>query len=200
MEFNDDFNSFGGGGEIINNLSQGPAAGVAANNGGVDIPSGVLGSDLPSGFLEHYGLDGPLDVYPDEGDEEEREPLKSVSGRFGGIRDGPLASVTSINTKKKRKEELKQATIRQHYYPEGGWGYIVVVVAFLVQVIAHGFQMSIGILLLWIIQRWGHDRFIDSGKSSTLHFLTFSITCIDYSSVTHLIFWFDLHIFLYQDI
>ena len=163
MGFSDDFNSFGVGGEIINNLSQGPAAGVASNNGGVDIPSGILGSDLPSGFLEHYGLDGPLDVYPDE-NEDEREPLERESGAFGEIENAPVASVTSVNTKKKRKEELKQATIRQHYYPEGGWGYIVVTVAFLVQVIAHGFQMAVGILILAIIKRWGPDRFIDSGK------------------------------------
>ena len=32
------------------------------------------------------------------------------------------------------KEEMKQATIRQHYYPESGWGWVVVFVAFLVQV------------------------------------------------------------------
>ena len=126
----------------------------------------------PSGFLEHYGLDGPLDVYPDEGDQEEREPLERASGHFGGIRDAPIASVTSINTKKKRKEELKQATIRQHYCPEGGWGYFVVTVAFLVQVIAHGFQMAVGILILWIVKRWGQDRFIDSGK---LFYLTYVI-------------------------
>jgi hypothetical protein len=163
--FADDFNSFGAD-EIINNLSQGPAAGVAENNGGIDIPSGALGSDLPSGFLAHYGLDGPLDVYPDEGDEEERKPLESVSKQFGGMGNAPLASVTSVNTKKKRKEELKQATIRQHYYPEGGWGYIVVTVAFLVQVIAHGFQMAVGILILWLMKRWGSDRFIDSGKEA----------------------------------
>ena len=111
-------------------------------------------------------------MYPDEGDEEEREPLERASGHFGGIRDAPIASVTSINTKKKRKEELKQATIRQHYYPEGGWGYIVVTVAFLVQVIAHGFQMAVGILILWIVKRWGQDRFIDSGK---LFYLTYVI-------------------------
>ena len=168
MGFADDFNSFDAGACIINNLSQGPAAGVAsnANNNGVDIPSEILGSELPSGFLEHYGLDGPLDVYPDEG-EEEREAIerRSRGDRFDRIGNAPIASVTSVNTKKKRKEELKQATIRQHYYPEGGWGYIVVTVAFLVQVIAHGFQMAVGILILWIIQRWGKDRFIESGKT-----------------------------------
>ena len=98
--------------------------------------------------------------------------MERASGHFGGIRDAPIASVTSINTKKKRKEELKQATIRQHYYPEGGWGYIVVTVAFLVQVIAHGFQMAVGILILWIVKRWGQDRFIDSGK---LFYLTYVI-------------------------
>ena len=44
-------------------------------------------------------------------------------------------SVTSTTARKRKEKEVKQATIRQHYYPEGGWGYVVVAVAVLVQVI-----------------------------------------------------------------
>ena len=32
---------------------------------GNEIPSAIFGSELASGFLEHYGLDGPLQQYPD---------------------------------------------------------------------------------------------------------------------------------------
>ena len=44
-------------------------------------------------------------------------------------------SVTSTTARKRKEKEVKQATIRQHYYPEGGWGYVVVAVTFLVQVV-----------------------------------------------------------------
>ena len=127
-------------------------------------------SELPSGFLEHYGLDGPLAEYPDEGDPDEPPPA-------GGVTTGVVPAVlpkavpdlelmmpplpsggTSINTRKKRKEEMKQATIRQHYYPESGWGWVVVFVAFLVQVITHGFQMAYGVTLLAVLKRWGPSR------------------------------------------
>ena len=50
---------------------------------------------------------------------------------------------------------MKQATIRQHYYPEGGWGYIVLLCASLVNILAHGLQLSFGVLLLAILRRWG---------------------------------------------
>lgn len=47
--------------------------------------------------------------------------------------------------------DLRQLmTLRQHYYPEGGWGWVLVVVAFIVQCLSHGLQLSFGILLLHI--------------------------------------------------
>lgn len=36
----------------------------------------------------------------------------------------------------------KTTTLRRHYYPEGGWGWVVVVCAVLVHVINHGVQLS----------------------------------------------------------
>ena len=37
-------------------------------------------------------------------------------------------------------------------------------VTFLVQVITHGFQMSLGILLLAVLRRWGEDTMAESGR------------------------------------
>ena len=44
--------------------------------------------------------------------------------------------------------DLKCATIWAHYYPEGKWGWAVVWCACVVQIVNHGLQMSVGILLL----------------------------------------------------
>lgn len=42
--------------------------------------------------------------------------------------------------------ELKQLlTLKQHYYPEGNWGWMVCWIATLVQLLTHGLQLSYGI-------------------------------------------------------
>ena len=138
---------------------------------GLDLPSALLASDLNSGFLAQYGLDGPLDVYPDDGDEEEEEgagdegeaPEEELLGM------PPAPSATSTTTKRKKREEMKQATIRQHYYPEGGWGFVVLTVAVLVQIISHGLQLSFGIFSLAIIRRWDESDTLAVGKKIILN-------------------------------
>lgn len=45
----------------------------------------------------------------------------------------------------------KKATIRQHYYPEGGWGWVIVVATALALTIGHGVQLAIAALLPWQI-------------------------------------------------
>ncbi|KAL3277094.1 hypothetical protein HHI36_012452, partial [Cryptolaemus montrouzieri] len=42
----------------------------------------------------------------------------------------------------------KSATLRRHYYPEGGWGWVVVVCSVLVHVLNHGVQLSSSQLIL----------------------------------------------------
>ena len=63
----------------------------------LDFPSALLASDLNSGFLAQYGLNGPLDEYPGE-EEDEKE--------WGGAVDlldmPPVPSMTSVTTKRKR--------------------------------------------------------------------------------------------------
>ena len=59
---------------------------------------------------------------------------------------------------------MNKATIRQHYYPEGGWGFVVVIVAVIVQVISHGLQLSFGILILAIKRRWQDADIVQISK------------------------------------
>nr|XP_012147924.1 PREDICTED: uncharacterized protein LOC105663477 isoform X1 [Megachile rotundata] len=54
-------------------------------------------------------------------------------------------SLTAINAR-------KRITLKKHYYPEGGWGHVIVLVAVLVQVICHGLQLSAGVLLVPAVQ------------------------------------------------
>ena len=108
--------------------------------------SSVVYSDC----LENYGLDGPI---PDCPSHDSQEPSQVSEDKHSDFQ--PLPSVTSSTTRKRREKEVKQATIRQHYYPEGGWGYIVLLCASLVNILAHGLQLSFGVLLLAILRRWG---------------------------------------------
>uniref|UniRef100_A0A182SEC1 Monocarboxylate transporter n=1 Tax=Anopheles maculatus TaxID=74869 RepID=A0A182SEC1_9DIPT len=45
--------------------------------------------------------------------------------------------------------DLRQLiTLKQHYYPEGGWGWLVTYIGILINCIAHGLQLSAGVFLL----------------------------------------------------
>lgn len=65
--------------------------------------------------------------------------------------------------------ELRQLlTLKQHYYPEGGWGWCVVVVALIVQMLAHGLQGSSGILVHEMTRKFGPSIVQPAGKSQNL--------------------------------
>ena len=50
----------------------------------------------------------------------------------------------------------------EHYFSflafSGGWGFVVVLVAILVQIITHGLQLSFGVLALAISRRWSTEE------------------------------------------
>ena len=50
------------------------------------------------------------------------------------------------------KSHGKSATFRQHYYPEGGWGWVICFCCFLVNIFTTGLQLSFSILYLKILQ------------------------------------------------
>ena len=39
-------------------------------------------------------------------------------------------------------------TLKQHYYPEGGWGWVVLLVAILTNLIAFGMQLCLAVLFI----------------------------------------------------
>ena len=61
----------------------------------------------------------------------------------------------------------KSATFRQHYYPEGGWGWVIIICAAIVQIFTSGIQLSFGILYIHILKVFGPESVMSSGISST---------------------------------
>ena len=58
-------------------------------------------------------------------------------------------AIVSARTVRKRRI----AGIFQHYYPEGGWGWVILLCGFLVQVLAVGLQQSLAILIFPLSSR-----------------------------------------------
>ncbi|CAB3360461.1 Hypothetical predicted protein [Cloeon dipterum] len=47
----------------------------------------------------------------------------------------------------------------QHYYPEGGWGWVIVAVSVLVHVLTHGLQLSFALLISPLVTKFPpHDE------------------------------------------
>lgn len=52
-------------------------------------------------------------------------------------------------------DEKTLRTLKVHYYPEGHWGYAVIVVAVLVQCFNHGLHLAYGMLLVKLLDVFG---------------------------------------------
>ncbi|KAF7267159.1 hypothetical protein GWI33_019580 [Rhynchophorus ferrugineus] len=60
-----------------------------------------------------------------------------------------------------RRRDVDTATIKQHYYPEGGWGWLVCGAAFLAHLLTSGLQLAFGLLYLYTM------KFLIKSKSET---------------------------------
>lgn len=58
----------------------------------------------------------------------------------------------------------KTATLYRHYYPEGGWGYVIVTCSVLVSVLGQGLQLSFGHMLGPLALRFGVHNTGDIGE------------------------------------
>lgn len=60
--------------------------------------------------------------------------------------------------------DLKQLhTLKQHYYPEGGWGWVVMFVGMLVQMLSYGVHGASGIFLQQVADKFAHAVYWESG-------------------------------------
>ncbi|KAH6928975.1 hypothetical protein HPB50_022352 [Hyalomma asiaticum] len=66
-------------------------------------------------------------------------------------------------------DERVIATITQHYYPEGGWGWWICLCAFLVQFLLGGLQGGCGLLIGCITRRYGAPPMPSVGEQSARH-------------------------------
>ena len=64
------------------------------------------------------------------------------------------------------------ASIFQHYYPEGGWGVVLLMAAIMVQIMVHGLVLSYGVLVPKIMRRF-KASYTETGKRNYNLFLPF---------------------------
>jgi hypothetical protein len=71
---------------------------------------------------------------------------------------------TKANGKKRKKsvehfvafgDEKTLRTLKVHYYPEGEWGWIVVIVGVAIQTFNHGLHMAAGMLYVEMLSTFG---------------------------------------------
>jgi hypothetical protein len=66
---------------------------------------------------------------------------------------------------------LKVATLRRHYYPEGSWGWIIVIVSVIINILNHGLQLSSPLFLLPAGKRFHEGVINSSGEFNGSAFL-----------------------------
>lgn len=89
---------------------------------------------------------------------------------------------TKPGNKKRRKsvdhftgfgDERTLRTLKVHYYPEGDWGWIVIVVGVAIQTISHGLHMAYGMFLVKLENVFGPTMYSGDYKLKLLRLLDF---------------------------
>jgi hypothetical protein len=81
-----------------------------------------------------------------------KKKVQIAALRKAKVAKASLSSAVCAAAVAARRRRL--AGLFQHYYPEGDWGYVIVACAVLVTAIAHGLQLSFGVLTVFIWRRW----------------------------------------------
>ena len=96
----------------------------------------------------------------------------------GGSKNG-VKLVAILNPFDKNHKNLR--TLKQHYYPEGGWGWVIVLVTLCVQIISHGLQFALAMYVMClpkssvISRRLLNASFDQAGKRNTLLVFSYCI-------------------------
>jgi hypothetical protein len=113
----------------------------------------------------------------------------------------PLRRGAGGGTRLVAAEVRQLLTLKQHYYPEGGWGWVVVVVGMLVQLLSHGLHVASGVLIGEAVRRFGGGVVTPAGEYTMgvedpsvfsmsaafhfiLYFVLFKTWCLSLSGTT----------------
>ncbi|XP_055636261.1 monocarboxylate transporter 7-like [Toxorhynchites rutilus septentrionalis] len=116
--------------------------------------AGTAAAAAPAGHHAHNG------TYP--GAYDRGRLLEEEDSAYPALLERELHSLHR-NVPALRRAGVDTTAIRQHFYPDGGWGWIVCGVAFLAHVLTTGFQLSYGLLLLYAIRHLGNEVNTEAG-------------------------------------
>lgn len=62
-------------------------------------------------------------------------------------------------------------TLKQHYYPEGGWGWVVAAVAVAAHLLTHGLHLASGVFVQELVHKFGPGTVVPAGTVQYIIFL-----------------------------
>ncbi|XP_031770982.1 uncharacterized protein LOC116413961, partial [Apis florea] len=65
-----------------------------------------------------------------------------------------------------RRPGIEVGGMRTHFYPEGGWGWLVCAAGFLALLLTTGMQLAFGLLHVHAVRRFGEEHLMDLGMFS----------------------------------
>ena len=128
-------------------------------HGSFDASSGSAAAFLPSAVAVAELLDGAsVGSFEHQlRSNAEWDKIQNNSSKKSEIVFPIHEEIVSARTVRKRRI----AGIFQHYYPEGGWGYVVLICGFFVHLLTQGLQLSLVALVLPLTSRRFHSSEVE---------------------------------------
>ena len=149
---------------------------VDENHSGISV--GVIPVGLEGIVGEDYASQGSgmLASEPQsEVDLPENDPMDQNGSNGSGPKvESEKSSLKLVMLDKKMNLNIR--TLKQHYYAEGGWGWIIVLVTLCVQMISHGLQVNLAMYLMAvpkssiISRRLLNGSVEQSGKNTVVYY------------------------------
>lgn len=96
--------------------------------------------------------------------------LYATDSGLGSFSDG---GQPQNNTQRSQGDFRQLLTLKQHYYLEGGWGWVIFVIAIIVQTLTHGLQVGYGIMVCECEKKFGSGVVYLAGMRRILLYLPY---------------------------
>ena len=125
--------------------------------------SGTSGATGTQTTRSGYSTNRDYDVGPDNPSFASDQNSQLLGDEPSGVHSLRSCEVKEI--KNGGDDPAKKATIGRHYYPEGGWGWVVLLMSLLVNITSHGLHQAMGILLIHTLREFPEATLITTSKS-----------------------------------